>query len=349
MAASKRINYIDLAKGIAILCVIIGHTFSAYDKGNILVQFIYSFHMPLFFILSGWFAKEDNVAVRPAILKKAKQLLIPYLIINIIKYIIKIAVYGFTSKGLKTFVISLIYANGASGKTNLCMIPHLKIVGMSWFLIALFFCQIIYICLNNFSPKYNISLGMMAVMLGLTAFGLNDTVWLPFSMQPAMGGLVFYYVGHMMRKKEILEKKPSEMTWPMVVIAAFLWLSAILFNTVGMHANSYPGMYSFLGAICGTYFIVQFSKLIEKIPAVGSFLIWCGKNSIYIYAIHAMDVQALKIMKKIALDYIVLPSTKGALLMTAMRIVFILITASLFILIKKGVHRMRTPKVISQN
>ena len=54
-------------------------------------------------------------------------------------------------------------------------------------------------------------------------------------------------------------------------------------------------------------------------------------------------------MKKIALDYIVLPSTKGALLMTAMRIVFILITASLFILIKKGVHRMRTPKVISQN
>ena len=158
-------------------------------------------------------------------------------------------------------------------------------------------------------------------MLGLTAFGLNDTVWLPFSLQPAMGGLVFYYVGHMMRKKEILEKKPSEMTWPMVVIAAFLWLSAILFNTVGMHANSYPGMYS----------------------------IWCGKNSIYIYAIHAMDVQALKIMKKIALDYIVLPSTKGALLMTAMRMVFILITASLFILIKKAVHRMRTPKVISQN
>ena len=57
MAASKRINYIDLAKGIAILCVIIGHTFSAYDQGNILVQFIYSFHMPLFFILSGWFVK----------------------------------------------------------------------------------------------------------------------------------------------------------------------------------------------------------------------------------------------------------------------------------------------------
>lgn len=348
MAASKRINYIDLAKGIAILCVIIGHTFSAYDTDNILVQFIYSFHMPLFFILSGWFAKEDNVAVEPAILKKAKQLLIPYLIINVIKYIIKIAVYGFTSKGLKTFIISLIYANGASDKTKLCMIPHLKIVGMSWFLIALFFCQIVYICLNNFSKKYNISLGLMVILIGLTTFGLNDSVWLPFSLQPAMGGLVFYYVGHMMRKKEILEKKPSELTWPMIVIAACLWLSAILFHTVGMHANSYPGMHAFLGAVCGTYFIVQFSKLIEKIPVAGRFLIWCGKNSIYIYAIHAMDVQALKIMKEIALNYIALPSTKGALFITVMRAGFILITAALFVLIKKGVHRMRTPKVISQ-
>ena len=50
MSARKRIEYVDVAKGIAILSVIVGHTFSAYDPGSLLNRFIYSFHMPLFFI-----------------------------------------------------------------------------------------------------------------------------------------------------------------------------------------------------------------------------------------------------------------------------------------------------------
>ena len=56
MSNSKRINYIDIAKGLAIICVIIGHTFAKYDKlDRLVITFIYSFHVPLFFILSGFF------------------------------------------------------------------------------------------------------------------------------------------------------------------------------------------------------------------------------------------------------------------------------------------------------
>ena len=42
----KRIHYLDYAKGIAIILVVLGHIFSG---GNI-KTYIYSFHMPLFFI-----------------------------------------------------------------------------------------------------------------------------------------------------------------------------------------------------------------------------------------------------------------------------------------------------------
>ena len=48
MSARKRIEYVDVAKGIAILCVVAGHTFAAYDPGSLQNKFIYSFHMPLF-------------------------------------------------------------------------------------------------------------------------------------------------------------------------------------------------------------------------------------------------------------------------------------------------------------
>lgn len=43
----------DLMKGIGILCMLVGH----YSDNHILHQLIYSFHMPLFFVLGGYFTK----------------------------------------------------------------------------------------------------------------------------------------------------------------------------------------------------------------------------------------------------------------------------------------------------
>lgn len=45
----ERIEYFDIAKGILILCVVIGHVF---DRG-VINQYVYSFHVPAFFIISG--------------------------------------------------------------------------------------------------------------------------------------------------------------------------------------------------------------------------------------------------------------------------------------------------------
>ena len=52
----KRIEYIDYARGIAMLLVILGHCFQSVEYT--LNHFILSFHMPLFFFLSGIFAKS---------------------------------------------------------------------------------------------------------------------------------------------------------------------------------------------------------------------------------------------------------------------------------------------------
>ena len=54
--ASNRIDFIDIAKGIGMFLVIVGHV-ETYDFIN---RMIYSFHMPLFFVLSGFFLKPDH-------------------------------------------------------------------------------------------------------------------------------------------------------------------------------------------------------------------------------------------------------------------------------------------------
>ena len=86
---NKRIDYIDVARGIAILLMIIGHVLTVGGwKRNI----IFSFHMPLFVIASGFFFKENekfSVMIRKAL----KTLIIPFLIIifldTLFEYIMK--------------------------------------------------------------------------------------------------------------------------------------------------------------------------------------------------------------------------------------------------------------------
>ena len=56
---SGRIESIDAAKAIGIVLVIMGHCFNSTLP--YMHEFIYSFHMPLFFILSGWFIKESSI------------------------------------------------------------------------------------------------------------------------------------------------------------------------------------------------------------------------------------------------------------------------------------------------
>ena len=51
----KRIEYIDIARGIAIILMVIGHVVSGYKRA-----IIFSFHMPLFIIISGFFFKPGR-------------------------------------------------------------------------------------------------------------------------------------------------------------------------------------------------------------------------------------------------------------------------------------------------
>lgn len=57
--SSKRINYFDTAKGIAIISVVIGHYIQNHGLGYIPLNLFYSFHMPLFFVVSGFFSTSD--------------------------------------------------------------------------------------------------------------------------------------------------------------------------------------------------------------------------------------------------------------------------------------------------
>lgn len=75
----KRIEYIDILKGIGIILVVLGHVTTNSD----LYHFIYAFHMPLFFVVSGMFLHDKPQFIR----SQAKNLLIPYLSFGLLTFV----------------------------------------------------------------------------------------------------------------------------------------------------------------------------------------------------------------------------------------------------------------------
>lgn len=75
--AKVRNQAIDLTKGLAILCVVVGHCAAP----DFLTRFIYTFHMPLFFMAAGYFFSADRVEADPwqFVVRRFKGLYLPFI------------------------------------------------------------------------------------------------------------------------------------------------------------------------------------------------------------------------------------------------------------------------------
>ncbi|CCX59757.1 putative uncharacterized protein [Blautia hydrogenotrophica CAG:147] len=157
----KRIEFIDVAKGITILLVIVGHTIPE----GLMRTLIYSFHMPLFFFLSGYFYR--NIPTKVLIRKKARQLLPPYYITSACLIIFNAGMLFIRQKTDELFpstarlFFAALYGSGMDIHSPF-PIPQ---IGAIWFLWALFFC---FILMNLLYPlRYQPVLLILLAVLGI--------------------------------------------------------------------------------------------------------------------------------------------------------------------------------------
>lgn len=93
---TKRIVYIDWLKAFAIFLVLLGHSveeLSTAGRSNNLFRFIYSFHMPLFMMLSGFFlAKSLDNGIKHLLITRSRQLLLPVLSFSVMIFAVSLLV-----------------------------------------------------------------------------------------------------------------------------------------------------------------------------------------------------------------------------------------------------------------
>ena len=117
----KRIEYIDLAKGICILLVVLDHIsgFGYFRNGDYPMNDIFEqTRMPLYFILSGLFFKDYAGGIKEFLLRKFNRILVPYLFFMIVYRLLVKAVYllsGFSIGEIWAplwFLLCLFWMNG---------------------------------------------------------------------------------------------------------------------------------------------------------------------------------------------------------------------------------------------
>lgn len=138
---SKRLTYFDMAKGLGILLVVLGHIEYISEP---LRAWISSFHMPLFFVVSGMlihYKDELSKDFSEILRKKWKSILIPYLWFSLLYFLIDILNVLLHKIDPHTFWVNLIHSATFYG------------VSVLWFLPALFLAETGFLFLTKKLPR----------------------------------------------------------------------------------------------------------------------------------------------------------------------------------------------------
>lgn len=290
----RRIEWIDVAKGVAILLTIVGHS---AQWGTVERNWIFSFHMPLFFILSGYTfcPVETGRQLWTALKKTAQRLLPPLLITWAVSLLLAILCMESVSvSGVLSLVrhhaTALFWGSGITVEGN----PAL---GMLWFLVALFWARVLLYLITWAFPRVPaILFGMPMLFAGV--YLAQRELYLPQSLDVVPVALFFLTVGMLWKAYE--ERLQSMEPW-LVLVAGLLWL---YWSVEGYYIELAVRSYGYgeaartvCQAICGTYVCCGVSKALCANRLVRRCGVFLGTNSLWILCIHHLDRVAAPLWK----------------------------------------------------
>ena len=286
----KRLNTLDIAKGIGIILVIFAHV----NYTPSLLTPIYSFHMPLFFILSGMvFDCTKYPRLRQFLRRRWQTMILPYLFFSVLSL-----VYVFVSERLFAHAVDLkageyissffqiFLAQGSSPVLNTPL----------WFVPCLFAVELIYFYLSRFSKVicaaacFVLSCTGWLLQSGMLPF---DNTLLPWTFDSTLYAMGFYAAGNLLgpRIRQTIEAARTHPHKNGVCLGAFAlfmiaWLPLMQMNgkvSLGSQVL-HNGLLFFLTGMLGTFAILSISIPLEK----NRFLLYLGRNTFSLMSVHYM-------------------------------------------------------------
>lgn len=282
----------DMMKGVAIIAVIVGHLDNCADVNDYFIykvvhKIIYSFHMPLFFIVSGFFFKKKSFWI------DLRRLFVPYVFVCFVCILFMIIeAFGTQldqNEKLCRFVERALWGSGGYSEAPLFgKVPDFLPI---WFLPALLWCKQVFTLVHKYCNGL-LKKGIACLLISI-AFTYIDRnlIYIPFSFNQGLSAIIFYYIGYAVRSYG-LDTLSNLSKWfgyaAIVIILINLPIGTILL--AGCKYQCYP--LNLLGATCSTWLIYYLcKKYIIKVSLFSSFLSWTGSLSLLVLCVHSILIE----------------------------------------------------------
>ena len=262
----------DIAKGIGVLLVVIGHV---QELPFPFLVWIFSFHIPLYFFLSGLFVKKETKEPFLSVLKKnVTGLLVPYCVFSAVFILLDVVLKDpFSSPRLEI----KLFLTGQGGYAIL------------WFFFALFFVRLLLeIGKRLIKNKILLSLcfaGFVVIGFVLHRFFLFNT----FKIATILYSSGFYYLGFLFSGWKPFRQITSRERWYLLPvflglnIAGTYALVRLYGTTLDLNsATSFDILLNYTTALCGIFFTLILSGILTKTPLLSP-LSYLGKHSLIFY------------------------------------------------------------------
>lgn len=302
----ERSKYIDYVRAFAIICVVIGHVSTLTNETNSeYYNVIYSFHMPLFFIIGGFFIKPKyDYSLKSwinIIKNNAFTLLLPYFVSCLV-----FLPFDYMNFGLICY---------GTIKALAKIQPY--VAGYLWFLPSMFIgrilCEIIFAFI--YRSKYNLKVLSLigAIILFIIGFLIphNNSPESLLNFWTVNSGFLaggFILLGFLIRPifDNILKKNVCLSIGIFLVSVCAFILGYIGYKNSGSvefpmemcYCKYGPWYYCLLNGIMGSVAAISFAIIMEKVLPSIKFLLFRGENTMGIYILHLTILRFLVVLFK---------------------------------------------------
>lgn len=274
----KRVAWVDTAKGWGILAIMVSHVMT----GHPVSRWLYTFHVPLFFFLSGFLFRADK-PWKDFLKGKLRKLVIPYFALAVPIVLAEAALYCRRGEFWQE-----------AGQMALGVLVQRRMWPI-WFLACLFLLELLAYWLVRFFKKPG-SLALAALLMGMLGvlYARAGLPVLPWNLDACFGVMPFFMAGYLLKGNgkllAILDRgKGRGLLFAALTAGNLLFgIAAVLGYVPGMDVfkNQYGmPLLSYPGAFCGIGAVILASQWLTVGPVR-----YLGKNSLLYFVWHQTPV-----------------------------------------------------------
>lgn len=281
---SGRIDFIDLAKGIAIILIVMGHCGIQSDE---IVPGLSVVALPLFFCVSGLFIRVPNYYGQ-FIINKINKLIVPFMFFYVISYV--------PFYLLKWFYPDLLITQA---RGILDIVDNRQFFnGPIWFLLCLFWCYLIFAAVAIMIKSDILRIAVVGV-IGTIGYQLGQfSIYVPLFLDVALTSLPFFCFGYYLKKTSLLYPNKYD-KYNIFIFTLFYGLAVAVSSLsdfrLAFHYNGFSGaLPGYFVAVTSVLAILFLCKMIGRLPIVS----YAGRYSIVILCVHHMIYRPANIVLK---------------------------------------------------